>query len=156
MVPLSDVPLARESLAALGDQDFSAADFFESYGAKIEEAGERPELPFLPEIRRELLDLIAYFEAEHDPDYRAWPQAGLRAFAMLAPIHVAEGVLWIKADLLERAIRSARPNEGWAWWHALGRAILDDAPDIAGRFDLTERAVRKYKTFLVGFERGAA
>jgi hypothetical protein len=154
LTTLDRVPLARETLDELGDADFSAADFFERYAANIERAAQRAQLlkeTVSPEIRDSLLSVLSFF---HNPDanIQFWPQEGLRALAMLAPIHVAEGLLGQSATLLNMALASQRPNKDWAWWYALGRAILNGRPreEIAELFALTPYGVRKYTRFLLG------
>ena len=150
MATLADIPLARATLAELGEGDFSAADYFEAYGAKIEAEAKHEGEPTLSEpARAELLKLVEYF-LEPSDDYRRWPSSGLRIFAMLAPIGVAHGVLGIPQSELEASLRSHHPNKGWEWWHGLGREILEDKPGIAERLGLTQRALHKYKKKLQG------
>lgn len=158
MPNLLDAPLARETLAELGEQDYDAADFFELYGSKIEarvELRRRPG-PVADSTRVELLELLSYFQDEPALDYRLWPHRALRALAMVAPIQVAMGLLGISEDALELAIRSQRPNKDWQWWRDLGEAILTGSLTIGTDFDLTPRAVHKYTVALVGYEHGKA
>ena len=154
LTDLADSPLARRTLAKLGDADFSAADFFEAYADAIEEQAKQlaeVHTKIQRSVRYALEDLLAYFDEPSD-HYQDWPQSGLRALAMLSPIHVAAGVLGLQQETLELAIRSQRPNKSWAWWRALGVAILAGAPlsDIATQFDLAPRAMKRYVQFLVG------
>jgi hypothetical protein len=152
MQDLQDSPLAQATLAELGDEDYSAADFFESYAAKIEGQGEPLDQgPASLQARAELGYLLDYFyPAPPDVDYRLWPHKGLRVLAMLAPIEVAVGILGVPFVELQGAIRSQRPNKPWEWWHALGRSILSDSSTIAEDYGLTPRAVRTYTLLLIG------
>lgn len=147
---LAQIPLARETLAEMGrvGDDFDAPTFFEAYARKIEEQGERQ---ISPEVRRLLLDGLEYFK-DPSSNYQEWDQDTLRAYAMLAPVEVAAGLFLVERDLLERAIKSQRPNRAWPWWRALGAHLLSGFTDeeISEGLDVHQAAVAKYRAFLFG------
>jgi hypothetical protein len=149
---LADIPLARETARELGEQDYSAADFFEAYTQKIDSRNQTGwTTQACQEARSCMLQALDYFR-DPDPDMKRWPHDALRVFAMLAPRHVISGLLWINENLLEQAIQSQRPNKPWAWWYDLGRALLagESRKTIAERFGLSYQMAKRYSLFLLG------
>jgi len=156
---LAEVPLARETLRGLGSADVPPADFFEAYSRAIEErAAEREQYRqrVTPEIRRLLLDLLVYFEAPSD-NPQTWPHDGLRALAMMAPLHVASNILWIDGASLDYAITTQRPGRPWAWWRLLGADLLEGgstSQELAVRHGVSVHSIRRYALFLLGHPLG--
>lgn len=154
MISLQDIPEWRRAFDEVGDQD--AATVAEHVLRQVDEREERSRqrLQGGAETKQRLRELVAFFDANEVPprDFQIWPHDGLRAMAMLAPIHVAQGLFGVDAATLERAIRSNHPNRSWTWWRALGEALLTQLPSaqIQEALGLTPRAVQKYRRFLLG------
>lgn len=144
-------------------QDFTAEEFFTAYGQAIEQRAEARvtwNRNVRPELRDVLVSLLAYFE-NPSPNVQAWPSDGLRALAMLAPLHVASNVLGVDATTLDYAIstRSAGNGAGrtggrnWRWWRSLGADLLAgelNASELGLRYAVSPRTVRRYAHFLLG------
>lgn len=162
MVKLQDVDLARRIADELGE-DASVAEFFEAYGKAIEQRAEQRAVwneAVRPELRDQLISLLAYFERPSS-NVQAWPSDGLRALAMLAPLHVASNLLGVSASTLDYAIstRSAGATAGrnWRWWRALGADLLAgelNATQVGERYSISPRTVRRYAIFLLGHPLG--
>lgn len=151
---LADNPTARRVLEEAGDQDISAADFFELYAEAIEHERERREAyeaQVPSSVRHELRELLDYFEWQSSEDITLWPQWGLRSLAMLAPIYVASGILGPSEEDLERALKTKKPYQAWGWWRGLGQAIFAGVSDkeVAATFDLSPRLAARYRHFLM-------
>jgi hypothetical protein len=162
VVNLEDIGLARSVADELGDA-VTPDQFFEAYGRAIEARAET-RTAWNPRVRRELraelVDLLAYFR-DPSPNVQDWPTDGLRALAMLAPLHVASNLLAVDASSLDYAIstRSAGGAKGrnWRWWRSLGADLLAgelNASQLGERYRISARTVRRYAVFLLGHPLG--
>jgi hypothetical protein len=160
VVDLHDIGLARSVADELGDT-IEPSQFFEAYGKAIEARAEQRATAtwnerVRPELRPLLVDLLDYFR-DPDSNVQHWPSEGLRALAMLAPLGVASNLLGVSASTLDYAVsaRSAGRTSGrnWRWWRALGADLLAgelNASELADRYSISSRQVRRYAVFLLG------
>lgn len=167
MVVLFDIDLARSVARQLGG-DHTAEEFFTAYGKAIEERAEARitwNRNVRPELRDQLISLLAYFE-DPSPNVQAWPSAELRVLAMLAPLHVASNLLGVDPVGLDYAIstRSAGNGSGgtfgrnWRWWRSLGADLLAgelNASELGLRYAISPRTVRRHAVHLLGHPIGS-
>lgn len=167
MAVLCDIDLAKAVAVGLGE-DYTAEEFFAAYGEAIEQRASARvtwNRNVRPELRDVLVSLLAYFE-NPSPNVQAWPSEGLRALAMLAPLHVASNLLGVDAVTLDYAISTRGAGNGasrtggrnWRWWRSLGADLLAgdlSATQLGERYGVSSRTVRRYARFLLGHPIGS-